>query len=398
MRTVDFKRKCTSRASDPSTLSLKASFTRTFFCRVSSKFRFLDFFAGAGLVTEAVSPHFDVVWANDISPKKAEIYLDNHGHDHFRLGSVEAVSGSELPTADLAWASFPCQDLSLAGNQAGIQGKRSGMVWEWLRVIEEMPEPPPVLVAENVLGLLSAANGMYYQALHLDLVARGYTVGAVVLDAVDFLPHSRARVFVVAVRSDLNVSNLIAPLPGWCHPDSIVRAAQGMPNWVYWKIAPPAPRKNTLEDILDWDAPTHDEPRSKKTLSLIAPQHQTRLLQELTNGFRAAPGYRRTRNGKQVLELRFDGIAGCLRTPEGGSSRQFIVLKRDGKLATRLITAREAARLMGLPERYRLPKNYNDAYKAMGDAVAVPAVRHLAKVLLKPLCQLSQSQALSTIS
>lgn len=110
-----------------------------FFFRVSSKFRFLDFFAGAGLVTEAVSPYFDVVWANDISAKKAEVYLANHGSHHFRLGSVEAVSGDEIPAADLAWASFPCQDLSLAGNQAGIQGNRSGMVWEWLRVIEEMP-------------------------------------------------------------------------------------------------------------------------------------------------------------------------------------------------------------------------------------------------------------------
>ena len=348
-------------------------------------------------MTEAVSPHFDILWANDISSKKADVYRCNHGSAHFHLGSVEEVRGHELPKADLAWASFPCQDLSLAGNQTGIQGKRSGMVWEWLRVIDEMPEPPPVLVAENVLGLVSGAGGSYYQALHLELVARGYTVGALVLDAVDFVPQSRPRVFVIAVRSDLDVSHWTTPLPGWSHRDSIIRVAEGLPNWVYWKIPQPPLRTKILDDVLEWDAPTHNEERAKKTLSLIAPLHQTRLLQELTNGFTAAPGYRRTRNGTQVLELRFDGIAGCLRTPEGGSSRQFIVLKRDGKLTTRLLTAREAARLMGLPEHYKLPVNYNDAYKAMGDAVVVPAVRHLAKTLLSPLCKLARaSQPLVT--
>ncbi|MCX6941668.1 MAG: DNA cytosine methyltransferase, partial [Verrucomicrobia bacterium] len=282
--------------------------------------------------------------------------------------------------------------------QKGIRGRRSGMVWEWLRVIEEMPDSPSVLVAENVLGLVSSAGGSHYQSLHLELVARGYTVGALVLDAVDFVPQSRPRVFVIAVRADLDVSQWITALPGWCHRDSIIRVAQGLPNWVYWKIPQPPPRKKVLEDILEWDAPTHDEDRAKRTLSLIAPLHQTRLLQELTNGFTAAPGYRRTRNGTQVLELRFDGIAGCLRTPEGGSSRQFIVLKRNGKLTTRLLTAREAARLMGLPENYKLPKNYNDAYKAMGDAVAVPAVCHLAKALLAPLCNHARSRGALTIS
>lgn len=361
---------------------------------VPTKPRFLDFFAGAGLVTEAVKGHFAVLWANDISEKKAKVYRENHGSEHFVLGSVEDVAGRSLPDADIAWASFPCQDLSLAGNQAGIKGRRSGMVWEWLRVIEEMPESPPVLVAENVLGLVAANEGAHYRMLHLELVARGYLVGALVIDAIDFLPQSRPRVFVVAVRADMDVSKWVLPMAGWCHPESVVRAAEGLPNWVYWNLPPAPPRRSTLDDVLEWNAPTHEEERAKRTLSLISPLHQTRLLQELTNGFTAAPGYRRTRNGRQVLELRFDKVAGCLRTPEGGSSRQFIVLKRDGKLTTRLLTAREAARLMGLPEDYWLPENYNEAYKAMGDAVAVPAVRHLAKTLLRPLCDRARSMSI----
>jgi len=99
----------------------------------------------------------------------------------------------------------------------------------------------------------------------------------------------------------------------------------------------------------------------------------------------AFPGYKRTRNGRQVLELRFDETAGCLRTPGGGSSRQFLVIWRNGRLNTRLFTVQETARLMGAEERYLIPGTYNDGYKAMGDGVVAPVVEHLAACLLKPL-------------
>ena len=105
------------------------------------------------------------------------------------------------------------------------------------------------------------------------------------------------------------------------------------------------------------------------------------------------PGYRRTRNGKQVLELRFDNVAGCLRTPEGGSSRQVVVIHDEqGMLNTRLLTVRETARLMGVPDSYKIPGSYNDGYKAMGDAVAVPVVKWLARHLLDPLCRIATNK------
>jgi DNA (cytosine-5)-methyltransferase 1 len=135
-----------------------------------------------------------------------------------------------------------------------------------------------------------------------------------------------------------------------------------------------------LEDIIEWEA-TPDGPEASERNIGMVPERHRRMLQIVT----AAPGYKRTRNGKQVLELRFDGLAGCLRTPEGGSSRQVIVLRKGERYETRLLTVRETARLMGAPETYSLPGSYNDGYKAMGDAVAVPVVRYLAQHLLSPL-------------
>lgn len=350
------------------------------------------FFAGSGLVTEAVAPFFDVTWANDISPQKAKVYTANHGAHHFHLGSIEDVCGRDLPAADVAWASFPCQDLSLAGAQAGLSGKRSGMFWEWLRVYDEMPVKPRILVAENVVGLLSSAKGNHYRALHGELAKRGFKVGALVLDAAHFVPQSRPRVFIVACESRFDTDEFTLPLAGWPHTRAALAAASDLPGWVFWKLpSPPVSRRPELAELIEWNAPTDPEERAKRNLGMITPLHQTRLLKELTNGFLVAPGYKRTRQGKPVLELRFDGIAGCLRTPEGGSSRQLLVMRKNGALATRLLTARETARLMGAPD-YKLPENYNEAYKAMGDAVAVPVARHLASNLLLPLHNAIEAQ------
>ena len=350
-----------------------------------------EFFAGSGLVTEALKDSFNVVWANDICPRKARVYEANHGKDHFHLGSIHGVRGADLPEASMSWASFPRQDLSLAGKIVGIHSERSGLVWEWLRVLDECASIPPVLVAENVVGLVSSHAGQNYMLLHEALTARGYSVGAVMLDAVHWVPQSRPRVFVIAVSKRVEIPESLRQLvPGWCHSDAIrAVASKCQDDWVWWRIPRPPRRTKGLSDILEWDAPVDDTERRDYLLSMISPLHRKALYQLALNGQVVFPGYRRTRNGKQTLEIRFDNIAGCLRTPEGGSSRQNVVLRDPrGVIKTRLLTVRETARLMGAPESYQLPGSYNDGYKAMGDAVAVPVVRWLSRHLLEPLCRL----------
>jgi DNA (cytosine-5)-methyltransferase 1 len=102
---------------------------------------------------------------------------------------------------------------------------------------------------------------------------------------------------------------------------------------------------------------------------------------------------RREQQGKrsQRAEIRFDDVAGCLRTPVGGSSRQSIMIVDGETVRSRLLAPREAARLMGLPETYKLPKNYNEAYHLSGDGVVVPVVRFLANHILEPMLGGAQS-------
>lgn len=361
----------------------------------------VEFFAGSGLVSHALRGLFTAVWANDSCAKKAKVYIANHGAAGFHLGTVQEVCGARLPAAALSWASFPCQDLSLAGSAAGIHARRSGLVWEWLRVIGEMRSPPPLLVAENVVGLLCSRGGSQYAALHAALEQRGYRAGAVILDAARFVPQSRPRVFVIAVKSPAPLpQHLISATPSWLHPPAVRRAAAGLPGFVFWHTGEPPPCTLTLEQLIDRAAPCDPPARRQRNLDALAPRHRERLAASERPA--VVPGYRRTRNGRVVLELRFDGRAGCLRTPGGGSSRQLLVLRSrrdvaspvveqrsesEEVLQTRLLTVREAAALMGAPPDYQIPGSYNEGYKAMGDAVAVPVARFLGERLLVPLWQ-----------
>ena len=340
-----------------------------------------EFFAGSGLVAYGLKGMFKPIWANDISEKKAEIYKSNFPSRHFVLGDIKDLRGNDIPFAHLSWASFPCQDLSLAGTMEGINGLRSGLVWEWLRILGEMEQTPSILLIENVAGLLSARSGENYIRLHTALSDIGYRCGAMLIDAIDFLPQSRPRVFVLAVKEDVIIpENLMSNGPNWLHNESAKVLGNKLDNWIWWSAKKPPKSKKQIKDIIDTSLPYDKD----NVLRLLSTRHQ-----EILDSFDeiVTTGYRRTRNGEQTLELRFDGVAGCLRTPEGGSSKQFIIVKKDDTAHARFISAREAARLMGVPDSFELTESSNIGYKAMGDAVARPVARFIGKNLLLPLAE-----------
>lgn len=352
-----------------------------------NKFSMLDFFAGSGLVSSAMSPYFETIWANDICPKKERVFRENSPDKPFILKDIQLISGKDVPKAFLSWASFPCVDLSLAGAQKGLKAKKSGLFYDWLRITTEMNNPPPVLVIENVEGLITSKEGINYKNLHRSLNRAGYKAGPLIINAAHWVPQSRVRSFVIAVKKGIDTSTFedSATLSTF-HTKSLIKATQGLKDVIWWSLPKPKERKQRLIDLIEKDAPVFDSDKNKYILSLIPPAHYEKLM-SLSGEVAVAPGYRRTRNGKQVLELRFDGLAGCLRVPRGGSSRQYLILKKGKKLTSRLLTTRETARLMGAPSSFSLPGSYNEGYGAMGDAVAFPVVDFLASNLLSPLAK-----------
>lgn len=348
-----------------------------------SPWKMHEFFAGSGLVAYGLKGIFSPIWANDNCPQKANIYRSNFIGNHFILDDIKNISGTSLPYAHLSWASFPCQDLSLAGSMGGIHAKRSGLVWEWLRILKEMKNRPLILVVENVVGLLSTNKGENYKKLHSALVNLGYKCGAIVVNASHFVPQSRERVFVIAVAKEIRLPvELVGSEPNWLHNNAAVELGTILSDWIWWKTPKPSKRKISLKQVLELNFPYNKD----NVLRLIPKHHQAILNKKKTV---IATGYRRMRAGTQQLELRFDNLAGCLRTPEGGSSKQFLVVKQNGETHARLLTIREAARLMGAPDSYKLPNSYNEGYKAMGDAVALPVAKFVGNAFLKKIVKIA---------
>jgi DNA (cytosine-5)-methyltransferase 1 len=366
---------------------------------------FYEFFCGGGMARVGFGAAWRCLLANDFDPRKAKAYVDNWGEDDLICGDIAALTSADLPgRADLAWASFPCQDLSLAGAGAGLSGARSGAFWGFhalMRDLKREARAPKIIALENVLGALTSKGGADFTALCRALDGLGYRFGALTIDAAHFVPQSRPRLFLVALRDDFSPpEDLTAPTPRapFAAP-ALRRAAAGLPptlaeKWLWWRLPEP-PRANlSLLDCLDddpADAPWHDSEETRAFIAAMSKASLRDLAAARAKGSRQVGAlFRRTRpdgaGGTKVrAEARFDGLAGCLRTPAGGSSRQFLIEVEGEATRSRLIGAREAARLMGLPESYRLPARRNDAYRLVGDGVAAPVVRFLSDHLLQPL-------------
>lgn len=367
---------------------------------------FYEFFAGGGMARAGLGPAWTCLFANDFDEKKAASYSANWGGDHLWVGDVAEVCPDQLPgTADLAWASFPCQDLSLAGSGAGLTGARSGTFWPFWKHITELCEEgraPATIVLENVYGAITSHGGRDFSAIMSALSEGGYRCGAVVVNAAHFVPQSRPRLFVIGVREDLDILDGLhsnGPSDEW-HPQAL-RKAQGLlpdtakARWVWWNLPEPALRSSRLADVIE-DKPSgvkwHTHAETKRLLGMMSDTNIGKVNAAKRSG-RSMVGtiYKRTRadgpNGAKVqrAEVRFDDVAGCLRTPAGGSSRQTIIIVDGSNVRSRLLSPREAARLMGLPDHYTLPEKYNDAYHLAGDGVAVPVVRFLAECILEPI-------------
>lgn len=354
---------------------------------------FAEFFAGIGLVRAGLEPQgWSISLANDIDPVKHKMYQGHFGEteEHFILNDIHKLEAATLPVVTLATASFPCKDLSLAGSREGLEGAHSSAFWGFIQILEQLgPNRPPIVMLENVTGFLSAKKGNDFEQALLALNWLGYRVDAFIIDAGNFVPQSRERLFVVGLSESVfparDADEAISGLQSLIRPKAlssfILRHQQ-----IRWNIRrlPSLPkRKQSLADVIE-DLP-EDSPiwwsasRAEYLLNQMSPRHRI-IADKMVAGKCWSYGtvFRRMRYGKSTAELRTDGVAGCLRTPAGGSAKQIIFKAGYGKYFARLLTPGECARLMGISQ-YNITVSFEEALFGFGDAVCVPVIGWIAE-------------------
>jgi DNA (cytosine-5)-methyltransferase 1 len=353
---------------------------------------FLEFFAGGGMAGLGLGPRRRCALANDNDPMKARAYLLNFGlAAPLYECDIADLTTADIPRgADLALASPPCVGFSEAGGRKGLDDPRSKCFLDFLRLVEALAREGralPTVVIENVPRLLTSRGGADIARVLAPLEDAEYDCVVASIDAVRFVPQSRLRVFIIAVQRSLGV-------------DVGAVVAQALKRL-------PERSEMTLTDVLQPDADVrwHTPAETEALLALMSDANRAKLDDALRRAkAEGAPVYgsgdRHTRypKGKRTerLEVRFSGVASALRTIKGGSSWQFLVrVDPDGGVRSRRMTAREYARLMGLPDSYILPANEREAASLAGDGVVVPVVRWLAEQVIEPILAGAAESALA---
>jgi DNA (cytosine-5)-methyltransferase 1 len=195
-----------------------------------------------------------------------------------------------VPDVTLATASFPCNDLSLAGSRTGLAGKQSSAYWGFLRILDHMKERrPPIVLLENVSGFLTSHGGEDFAEALIALNRLGYSIDAFMIDAARFVPQSRVRLFVVGSIQNayygLTAKETLAFYECEVRPKSLAHFIFTHPE-IEWNIRrfPPLPSRNIfLEDVLE-DLPESSDywwsrERTDYLVGQMSERHYNRLLQ-----------------------------------------------------------------------------------------------------------------------
>lgn len=305
----------------------------------------IDLFAGIGGIRigfESIGA--ETVFSSEWDAAAQKTYAENFGEVPY--GDITKIKPEEIPSFDILLAGFPCQPFSQAGKKLGLADTRGTLFFDIAKIVEY--HRPRVVFLENVKRFKSHDGGRTFETVKGVLEQLGYTVNAQVLNARDFgLPQNRERIYIIAFLGETEFS-----------------------------FPKPSGIKTKLDDILEKNVP------EKYTISdKLWAGHQRRKKEhaEKGNGFGYAI-FNEESEYTSTISARYY---------KDGSE---ILIEQKGK-NPRKLTPREAARLQGFPDTFRLPVSDNQVYKQFGNSVAVPVIMALAKEVLKSLKNLKQKQA-----
>lgn len=323
-------------------------------------FKSIDLFAGIGGIRlgfeQAFKNDIDTVFVSEFDKYACQTYSLNF-HDKIPIsGDITKIDEKEIPSFDICLAGFPCQAFSIAGKKKGFKDHYKGLsrgtlFHDVVRICEY--HKPKVIFCENVKGLLMHDKGRTFEIIKGAFKEIGYTVFSKVLNSDEFgVPQNRERVYIVAFRNDLRITDFDFP-------------------------AGNKKSRKRIRDILE------EKPVSAKyylsTAYLGALERHKKRNQEKGNGF-----------GYVIRDL--NGISGAIVCGGMGRERNLIIDKRQkdltpvthihgevNKEGIRKLTPREWARLQGFPDGFKFDLADTHMYKQFGNSVTVPVIKAIAE-------------------
>jgi DNA (cytosine-5)-methyltransferase 1 len=275
-----------------------------------------EFFAGIGLMRIGLeNAGWRITFANDIDPDKWRMYKDHFGGSgEFIVEDIHKLKIPQVPTVSLATASFPCNDISLAGARRGLDGAHSSAFWGFIGILKAMKcerRLPPLVLLENVTGFLTSHEGHDFEAALLALNALGYAVDTFMVNAARFVPQSRLRLFVIGLktRKDSDRNKKLAFCKSEVRPSALAHFILRHPN-LHWRIRElvPLPKcdKRLADIIEDISSDSHlwwSRERRDYLLHQMSPKHRAQAFIMIRHD-RLSYGtvFRRVRYGKCMAE------------------------------------------------------------------------------------------------
>jgi len=302
---------------------------------------FIDLFAGIGGIRlgfeNVFNKQLSCVFTSEIDKFAVQTYKANF--NDFPSVDITQVKASSVPKHDILLAGFPCQAFSIAGLKKGFEDTRGTLFFDIARIVNY--HKPQILFLENVKGLLNHDKGKTFETIKKTLNNLGYKVYKHILNAKDFgVPQNRERVYIVCF---LN-------------------------HEISFNFPLPSNHRVKLGDILD------EVVDSKYTISdRLWAGHQRRKIEHKLKG-----------NGFGYSLFREDSLYTSTLSARYYKDGSEILIEQKNK-NPRKLTPREAARLQGFSDSFKIVVSDVQAYKQFGNSVAVSVIEAIAKNIFQAL-------------
>ncbi len=293
--------------------------------------KFIDLFAGIG----GIRLGFENIFGKCVFSSEWDKYAQITYQANFKEipnGDITTIDEKEIPNFDILLAGFPCQPFSNAGLKMGFEDTRGTLFFHIAKILNY--HKPKIVFLENVKGLKSHNKGKTYKTIQNTLEDMGYNVYSKVLNAKGFgVPQNRERIYIIGFLDNVDFS---------------------FPNPLFKKVK--------VGDILE------NNVSDKYTISdKLWAGHQRRKREHIEKG-----------NGFGYSLFNKDSIYTSTISARYYKDGSEILIEQDGR-NPRKLTPREAARLQGFPDNFKIVVSDTQAYKQFGNSVCVPVIQALSK-------------------